>query len=144
MTYATLVHIFLSMAAFSILIIAALQASLISILNYMLKANKFGSLLKLMPPLETMEVFLFRIILLGFAILSVSFLTAVLTLRDLFSSLNIQKILLSLLAWLLFAILLYGRYKSGWRGPVAIRCTGLGVCALFVAYFSSRIWIGHI
>jgi ABC-type uncharacterized transport system permease subunit len=45
---------------------------------------------------------------------------------------------LSIAAWSVFGILLWGRWRFGWRGRVAIRWTLSGFAALVLAYFGSK------
>jgi ABC-type uncharacterized transport system permease subunit len=42
-------------------------------------------------------------------------------------------------AWLVFAVLLWGRWKFGWRGRTAIRWTLGGFAFLLLAYFGSKL-----
>lgn len=49
-----------------------------------------------------------------------------------------HKTVLSLLAWLVFASLLAGRWRFGWRGRVAMRWLYAGSVLLLLAYVGSR------
>lgn len=136
-----------------ILGLAALQASLLYIQNNLLRRKSGGKLgfwqktqffqlqriIPLLPPIETMEIFLFRIIGLGFILLSISLLSAGLFVDELYTASRFHKIFLSALAWVFLAILLVGRVRAGWRGPTAVRWTLLCVVLLIVAYFSSKL-----
>ena len=42
-------------------------------------------------------------------------------------------------AWVVFAVLLWGRQQLGWRGHKAIRWTLAGFCLLMLAYFGSKL-----
>jgi ABC-type uncharacterized transport system permease subunit len=44
----------------------------------------------------------------------------------------------SVLSWLVFAILLTGRYQFGWRGRQAVRWLYAGSTLLLLAYVGSR------
>jgi ABC-type uncharacterized transport system permease subunit len=46
---------------------------------------------------------------------------------------------LSIGAWLVFATLLWGRWRFGWRGRTAIRWTVGGFVFLMLAYFGSKL-----
>jgi ABC-type uncharacterized transport system permease subunit len=46
---------------------------------------------------------------------------------------------LSLIAWAVFATLLWGHWKFGWRGRTAIRWTLGGFVFLMLAYFGSKM-----
>ena len=45
-----------------------------------------------------------------------------------------HKVLLTLIAWLVFGVLLGGRKFAGWRGLTAVRATIFGFVLLFLAY----------
>ena len=51
----------------------------------------------------------------------------------------LQKTCLVLIAWFIFALLLFGRKQWGWRGRRAIYWTLCGVILLAVIYFGSRL-----
>jgi len=44
----------------------------------------------------------------------------------------------AVLSWLIFAALLLGRYRYGWRGRRALRWTLAGFSCLLLAYVGSR------
>jgi ABC-type uncharacterized transport system permease subunit len=80
----------------------------------------------------------------GFVLLTLSLGTGFLFLENLFAQHLVHKTVLSLLAWLVFAMLLAGRMRYGWRGQVAIRWTLSGFIALMLAYFGTKMvleWI---
>lgn len=140
--FSQLFHILISIFAFSLLGMAAFQASLLFLQNQSLRTKKPKNLLHFLPPLETMEIHLFRTITVGFILLSVALLSVFLfsnTLDILNSSARLPKILLSCLAWVFFAILLLGHSIAGWRGIIAIRWTLSGMFILIVAYFGSKL-----
>jgi ABC-type uncharacterized transport system permease subunit len=134
-----LTHILISIMAFGILGMAAFQAMLLHLQNRLLRSQYSETGLRFFPPLQTMETLLFQIIWLGFLCLSASLATAFFFLEDIRAISHIQKIIFSVLAWIFFAILLYGHHHSGWRGRTAIRWTLSGVILLIVAYFSSKL-----
>ena len=49
-----------------------------------------------------------------------------------------HKTILSIIAWIVFLILLIGHWKLGWRGRTAIRGTLIGFVFLMLAYFGSK------
>jgi ABC-type uncharacterized transport system permease subunit len=131
-------HIVTSIIAYSILGLAALHAIVLSIQNRFLHRHQPGGLIRLLPPLKTMETLLFDAIIIGFACLSLSLLSGMVFLEDMFAQHLAHKTILSILAWLVFAVLLIGRWKVGWRGRTAIRWTLGGFISLMLAYFGSK------
>jgi ABC-type uncharacterized transport system permease subunit len=132
-------HVTLSTFAFIIFCAAALQACLLACQDYFLRYKRTSNLIKRLPPLETMELFLFRLVAIGFMLLTLVIVTSFLFFNQLWLSPLLQKTLVSLFAWSVFAILLLGRHYLGWRGRQAIRWTLLGVLLVVVVYFSSQL-----
>lgn len=131
-------HILSSIIAYSILALAALQAILLSIQNKFLHAHQPGGLIKLMPPLNTMEILLFEVISVGFIALTISLGSGLLFLDNMFEQQLAHKTILSIIAWFVFLTLLIGRWKLGWRGRTAIRWTLTGFVSLMLAFFGSK------
>ena len=50
-----------------------------------------------------------------------------------------HKTVLSILAWALFGVLLWGRWRYGWRGRTAVRLSLIGFAVLSLAYFGSKL-----
>jgi len=136
-----LAHILFSIVAYSLLSIAAVQALLLYIQDTALHNKHPGGFVRSLPPLETMEILLFRIIALGFVVLSIALTMGIFYLQDMFAQHIVHKTILSVIAWLLFAVLLWGRWQFGWRGRIAIRWTYSGFIILMLAYFGSKFVI---
>lgn len=133
------IHIILSLLAYSLLSLAALQAVLLAVQDYQLRHKHPGGFMRALPPMRVMESLLFQIIAVGFFLLSLALLSGIIYLDDIFAQHLVHKTVLSILAWLVFAILLFGRWKAGWRGRTAIRWTLGGFLALLLAYFGSKL-----
>jgi ABC-type uncharacterized transport system permease subunit len=132
-------HIVLTTVALLIMIAAGVQAIILALQDYLLKHEKRLFLLKSLPPLETAEKWLFRLILLGFIVLSVVLITSFIYFHPIFSSPLRQKTILTLVNWGVFAGLLLGRWHWGWRGRIAIRWTLAGVILLLIIYCSTGL-----
>jgi ABC-type uncharacterized transport system permease subunit len=131
-------HILLSLLAYSILGLAVLQALLLAIQDRHLHNRQPGGFIRALPPLQVMESLLFQMIGAGFVLLTLALVTGTLFLEDIFTQHLVHKTTLSLVAWGVFAILLWGRWRFGWRGRVAIRWTIGGFIFLMLAYFGSK------
>lgn len=131
-------HIVLSILAYGMLTLAAVQAGLLAIQESQLRRRRLGSLTRALPPMTRMETLLFQMIGLGLALLTLSLLSGLLFLDDIFAQHLAHKTVLSCAAWLVFAGLLWGRRQQGWRGRRAIRWTLWGFGFLATAYFGSK------
>jgi ABC-type uncharacterized transport system permease subunit len=132
-------HIVVSMLAYSFLNIAAFQAALLAFQDWRLRSHHTDLLVRSLPPLQTMESLLFQLIAAGFVFLSVSLLTGFIFLEDMFAQHLAHKTILSILAWILFGVLLIGRARYGWRGTIAIHWTLGGFLSLMLAYFGTKM-----
>lgn len=131
-------HVLSSLIAYSLLALAALHALVLSIQNSFLHSHQPGGIIRLLPPLKVMESLLFDMIIIGFICLSVSLLTGLIFLENMFAQHLAHKTILSIAAWFVFATLLVGRWFFGWRGRTAIRWTLSGFVSLMLAYFGSK------
>jgi len=133
-----LLHIALSVIAYSLLTIAALQAAMLSFGDYEMKHRNF-SILHHLPPLQTMEALMFEMLWAGLIFLSLSIASGFIFLGDIAGPGLIHHTVITLAAWLVFAVLLWGRYQLGWRGAIASRWALSGFVLLVVGYFGSKL-----
>jgi ABC-type uncharacterized transport system permease subunit len=136
--WALTAHILLSMGAAALLFAAAVTALLLVFLDRRLRNRRLTRLPTALPPLDALERVMFRLIGGGFVLLTLALLTGFVFVTDLFAQHLIHKTVLSLVAWVLFGILLVGRIRYGWRGRSAVRWTLSGFAALALAYFGSK------
>lgn len=131
-------HIMISVLAYSLLTLGALQALALAHQDNAIKNHHPGGLVKHLPPIHDMEGLLFQI--LGFALLflSAALISGFFFLDDLFAQHLAHKTVLSIVSWLLLLILLFGRYLFGWRGKTAIRWTLSSFTFILLAYFGSK------
>jgi len=132
-----LIHTLISIASISVISLAAIQSLFVNSLDNRLKQNPPPSI-QGMPALQDMENFLFVLIWSGFILLSISILTAMLFMPATGGEMPLHKPILSIASWVTFAILLFGRYRNGWRGKTASRWTITGFVLIFLAYFGTR------
>jgi ABC-type uncharacterized transport system permease subunit len=132
-------HIFIAILSYSLLTLAAVQALLLAIQEHRLRRRLPGGFLRGIPPLTTMESLLFQMIGAGFVLLSVTLISGLFFLEDLFAQHLAHKAILSFIAWCVFGVLLWGRWRFGWRGRTAIRWTLSGFAFLALAYFGSKL-----
>ena len=118
--------------------IAALIAMLLWMQERALRRREFHRWLRVLPPLTELETLLFRTIAVGFVLLTATLLTGALFVHDLFAQHLAHKTVLSILSWIAFGTLLYGRWRHGWRGNQAVRWTLLAMALLLLAFFGSQ------
>lgn len=133
-------HLIIAFSAYSLLTFAALHALLMMVAERTL--HRKPTLLKLpdFPPLISMERLLFKMVGTGFILLTLTLVSGVVFSEQLFHQafrFN-HKNFFTIIAWLIFAALLAGRLKYGWRGRIAVRWTLSGFAVLLLAYIGSK------
>lgn len=131
-------HAALALLAYATLAVAALLAVTLWVQERALRRREFHGWLRALPPLVQLETLLFRTIAVGFALLTATLLTGVLFVENLFAQHLVHKTVLSVLSWLAFGALLFGRVRHGWRGAQAVRWTLAAMILLVLAYFGSK------
>ncbi len=132
-------HVLLSIIAYAVLALCAAQAVLVTVQRRYLLQHKPGGFIRLLPPLTQMESLLFILLFAGFFLLSLSLLSGFFYLEDMFAQHLVHKTVLSCLAWLIFALLLLGRWLFGWRGKKAVYWVLGGFALLLLAYFGTKL-----
>jgi ABC-type uncharacterized transport system permease subunit len=133
------VHMVSSVLAFGLLSIAGVYALFVFIIDHFLRRHRLSPLVRSLPPLEVMESLLFKTIAAGFALLTVSLLSGIMFIDDIFAQHLVHKTILSIMAWLVFGIMLWGRWRYGWRGSLAVRLTLAGIILLVLSYFGTKL-----
>jgi ABC-type uncharacterized transport system permease subunit len=131
-------HLVLAITAYSVAGVAAVQALVLAYQERQLRSRRIGSSLRALPPLQTMETLLFQLIGAAFFLLSLAIVSGVMFVQDLLAQHVAHKTVLSLIAWAIFGVLLWGRRQYGWRGRLAVRWSLGGFAALLLAYFGSK------
>ena len=132
-------HILSSVMAFGVLSIAAVYALFVAFIDHFLRRHHLNKLVRTLPALDVLESLLFQLIAAGFILLTVSLGSGLLFVENLFEQHLAHKTFLSIAAWLIFGLLLWGRRMWGWRGRVAVRMTLAGILILLLSYFGSKL-----
>lgn len=141
-------HTVIAMAAYSLFTIAALHALLMTLVERRLHrarlnghaAGPLAGPLAVLPPLLTLEALLFRIIALGFILLTLTLATGVIFSETVFGRAMpfSHKTVFAIVSWIIFGALLAGRRLYGWRGRTALRWTLVGFVMLLLAYVGTH------
>ncbi|MCP5266285.1 MAG: cytochrome c biogenesis protein CcsA [Burkholderiaceae bacterium] len=139
-------HIIVGTLSYAVLLLASLHAGLWAAADRALHDHRTGSrsvfsrFLDRLPPLLVLERILFRFITIGFVMLTLTAISGVFFSEAVFGrALRFDhKTVFTLISWFVFATLLVGRWRRGWRGRVALRLTFAGFAVLLLAYAGSR------
>ncbi len=130
-------HLLFALASYSFMGIALVHAVLMGLQNRYLKAPaEETSFLASMPGLVVMERIFFRIVIFGFVCLTAVVLTGAFATEEAYGTLFHldHKTILTWIAWVIFGILLLGRYCAGWRARRALVWFWAGFAVQVVAY----------
>jgi ABC-type uncharacterized transport system permease subunit len=133
-------HVAIALLAYAMFLVAALQALVLMGLEKRLRKRMLEPELAATPPLLTLERFLFRLIAVGFLLLTLTLASGILFTEQLFGKPLVfnHKSVFSVLGWFTFGALLVGRWRYGWRGRVALRWIIAGTVFVFLAYLGSK------
>jgi len=137
-------HVLISLFAYGLLTVGAIVAIYALMQDRRLRSATLSPASKLFAPLETTEKLLFSITTAGFAILAIAVVSGLAFVDNLFAQHLVHKTALSLVALLLFGVLLAGRRFAGWRGRRAIYLYLWGFAVLGLAYFGSRYVLEYV
>lgn len=132
-------HIFLANVTFSVMVLAGLQAILLSVQDRCLRSNTLSLWMSRLPPLETTEKLLFRLISIGFFLLTLLLVSSFYFYHAAMFQLFWSKALVTVCAWIIFAVLISGRKLLGWRGRKAIYGTLFGLSLIFAVFIGSYV-----
>ena len=138
------VHVMTSIFAYGLLTVGAIVAVYALIQDRRLRSGQLSAVNHLFAPLETTERLLYAVTGTGFTVLALSVVSGITFVENLFAQHLVHKTGLSLLALLLFGILLLGRRFAGWRGKRAVSLYLASFVVLSLAYFGSRYVLEEI
>ncbi len=133
-------HIGVALVAFACFIVAAAQALVLTGIEKRLHRGLPDPAGRATPPLLTLEHYLFRLIGVGFILLTLALASGTLFSEEIFGRpfKLTHKNLFSILGWIVFGALLVGRWRFGWRGRKAVHWILGGTALLLVGYLGSK------
>ena len=137
-------HILISLFAYGLLSVGAIVAIFALVQDRRLRRASLPPSNRLFAPLEINEKLLYGIATSGFTVLVIAVLSGFSFVEDLFAQHLVHKTVLSLLAVILFGILLAGRHFAGWRGRRAVYLYLGGFVVLCLAYFGTRFVLENV
>jgi ABC-type uncharacterized transport system permease subunit len=143
-------HLLLSILSYSLMTLALIQGLMLTALDKWLRAGKGYetasrdgrvSIVQNLPSVIDMEKVLFRLLWIGFLVLTAAIIFGMMFTNQLYgTSIRFDhKTVTTCLAWVIFGILLWGHHLLGWRGRFAARWVVIGFCMLMVSYIGIRL-----
>jgi len=137
-------HVAMATTAFAFLTIGAVLAVAQVFVDRRLRSRRPLGWLKILTPVESVESGCFQSIWAGFALLTLALVTGAFFIENLFAQHLVHKVVLAIVAWIVFGILLLGRWRMGWRGRKAMHWTLAGYGLLGLSYFGSKIVLENV
>ncbi len=138
-------HMLVGVLTYAVLMLAVVHALVLAYAEQALHGKTaptaIGStLVDRLPPLLAMERLLFRLLLTGFVLLTLTAVSGLFFSEAIFGrSWRLDhKTVFTILAWVVFGVLLLGRWFGGWRGRTATRLTIIGFVVMVLGYVGSR------
>jgi ABC-type uncharacterized transport system permease subunit len=133
-------HIGIALVAYALFVVVALQALVMTGLEKRLHRGHPGAAASATPPLLTLERYMFRLLTIGFVLLTLTLASGMLFSEELFGTpaTLTNKIVFTVAGWAAFAVLLFGRWRYGWRGRTALKWILAGTLLLVLGYLGSK------
>jgi ABC-type uncharacterized transport system permease subunit len=136
-----IVHIALIFAGYAALFFSFASSLLYIAQERNLKSKSGGRLLSWLPPLETLDEIGYRSLLLGFPFMTFGLIAGAVVASAAYGPrfLLDPKILLSVFMWVVYMVLLWTRWSSGWRGRKAAYLVAFAFIAAVAAWGANYI-----
>lgn len=133
-------HIAVALVGYAFCVVAALQALLLLGLERRVHRGAAPAWADGALPVLTLERVLFRLVIVGFTLLTATLASGIVFSEQLFGRAIpfTHKNVLSLAGFVAFAVLLYGRWRHGWRGRRALYAVVAGTILLLLGYLGSK------
>ena len=136
-------HIALALAGFAALTLNFLGGIFYLVQERQLKAKRFGFFYRRLPSLQQLDTLNYWCLTIGFPLLTFGMITGSLYAQHTlgrFWSWDPKEVL-TVLAWLIYAVLLHERLTVGWRGRRAAWLAILGFLVLLITFVGANLWM---
>ena len=137
------IHIALALLGYAALTLAFLGGIFYLIQERQIKGKKFGFFYRRLPSLEQLDALNYWCLAIGFPLLTGGIISGSLYAQHAlgrFWSWDPKEVL-TLIAWLIYAVLLHERLTVGWRGRRAALLAICGFLVLVVTFVGANLWI---
>lgn len=110
--------------------------------EHYVKSKRTSSLFKRLPSLQRMDELNYRLITIGFPLLTLAIISGALWAQSAWGSYwrwDDPRQVWSLSTWLIYAVVLHARLLAGWRGKRAAILSIIGFLTIFIAFFGVKL-----
>jgi len=132
-------HIALIFTGYAALVLSFTASLLYLIQERSLKAKKASGILSRLPALEVIDEIGYRSLLLGFPFMTLGLIAGTVVAQSTYGRVDFldPKIFLSLLMWVVYLVMVFTRWNSGWRGRRAAYLATFAFAAAVVAWVAN-------
>lgn len=125
-------HIGMALLGVGSFAIAAMLSVMYLVQERQLRRKAFGRLFHRLPSLDALDAASFRLVALGFLIYTIAIVLGMMWLLRIGADPFTARVLVAVLAWVVFGIVIQARLASGWRGRQAAMLTVAGCASTFL------------
>ena len=137
------IHICLTLTGYAALALACLGGILYLIQERQIKSKQFGFFYRRLPSLSQLDTLNYWCLTIGFPLLTAGIISGSLYAQHTLGRFwNWDpKEILTIIAWLIYAVLLHERLAVGWRGRRAALLAICGFVVLIVTFVGANLWL---
>lgn len=135
------VHTFFAFMGNAMFALACVIGIMYLVQEHYLKSHHLGDLFGRLPDIQTLDYVNYRLISFGFPFLTLAIITGSIWANSAWGSYwrwDLRNVL-SLVTWLIYAMILYARLVAGWRGRRASVLSIIGFVTVLVAFFGIKL-----
>lgn len=134
-----ILHIVLALVAFAVLTLAALQGALVSQQTQRLRSHQTRGIVRMLPPLDSMERMFYELLTVGTAALTLAIIAGAVFIEDLLGQKLVHKTVLTLVSWAVFSGTLLMHWLRGLRIGTALALVFSAFATLMLGFFGSKL-----
>lgn len=139
-------HIVTAVISYSLFAISFVTSILYLVQEKQLREKEFRLFFYRVPPLEILDLWAHRLILIAYPLLTLSYFSGYFWAREAWGP-HFQwdtKLIWTLLTWIIYGVYLVLRFAFGWRGRRAARLSIVGFSLVMVNYFVINIFFSRL
>lgn len=136
-------HVSTALLGYTAISLSAVYGLLYLMLYHEIKSSRFGVIYTRLPNLETLETLSHRAVAFGFVMLTVAILIGVLWLPVVFREISYldPKLVGTIMIWILYALALMAKRKSGWQGRKTMIISLVGFAFVFLSMIVINLYL---
>ncbi|MCH8552408.1 MAG: cytochrome c biogenesis protein CcsA [Natronospirillum sp.] len=143
-SFSLTVHVLFALLAYAMFTVTLVYALVVKAQDRALKHHHLSGFVRRLPPLQTMERTQFKLAWIAFTLLTLAMLVGYVSVESFFGQQVAHKIILTLLAWVLFAGLFVGHHLWGWRAVMTLRGLLAGYILLSLGFMGPRVMLEFV